>query len=207
METTILLLEDDAIILHTLAMGLQDAGYRTLEADTGETAMRICSEIRPDIALLDMRLPDMSGIDFSRWLTATLDVPFLFLSAYNDSKTVLAATELGAFGYLVKPLDVPQILPTLQTALQRAQEFQVLQRNEHNLRTAFKTNRTINLAIGMLMQIYGKEADEIFDVLRAYCRSNRKKMIEVAELIVEQRQEIDLRLYINSPLSNPSTHR
>jgi response regulator NasT len=200
MKTTILLVEDDRLVLHTLARGLRDAGYRILEADSGEAAIQLCSENHPDLALLDMRLTGMSGMDFARWLKTTLGVPFLFLSAYNDTETVTAAAELGALGYLVKPLDVPQILPAIHTALQRAWEIQELQQAETNLSTALKTSRSISMAIGLLMQRFGTGADETFEALRAYCRSNRKKMIEVADLIVEQRQEIDLTPYLSSHL-------
>jgi response regulator NasT len=154
--------------------------------------MQLCSGHRPDLALLDMRLTGMSGIDFARWLKVTLDVPFLFLSAYGDTETVAAAAELGALGYLVKPLDVPQILPAIHTALQRAREIQELHQAELDLSTALKTSRSVSMAIGLLMQRFGAGADETFEALRAYCRSNRKKMIDVADLIVEHRQEIDL---------------
>lgn len=191
-ETTILLVEDDRLVLHTLARGLRDAGYRILEADSGEIAMQLCSDNRPDLALLDMRLPGMSGIDFARWLKTTLGLPFLFLSAYNDSETVVSAAELGALGYLVKPLDVPQVLPAIRTALQRAAEIQKLHQAELDLGTALKTSRSISMAIGLLMQLNGTGADETFDALRAYCRSNRKRMIDVADQVVERTQDVDL---------------
>ena len=195
---TILLVEDDRLILHTLAQGLSDAGYHVLEAESGEDAIQVCTqENRPDLALLDMRLTGMSGIDFARWLKNTLDVPFLFLSAYNDPKIVADAAELGALGYLVKPLNIPQILPSIRTALQRAGEIQKLQQAEIDLSTAMKTSRTISMAIGLLMERLGAGADETFEALRAYCRSNRKKMIEVAGHIVESRQSIDLTPYLS----------
>ena len=196
METTILLLEDDRLVLQMLALDLADAGFRVLEAETGEMAMRICSDVRPDIALLDMSLPDMSGLDFARWLTASLEVPFLFLSAYNDREIVANAAKLGALGYLVKPLDTQQILPTIQTALLRAKEIVELQKIEVDIKSAFKTNRTINIAIGLLMHRFGRSSDDTFDAFRTYCRNNRKKMIDVAKLIVEQGQQIDLTPFI-----------
>ena len=196
---TILLVEDDPLILLTLAGGLRDVGYHILEADSGEYAMRLCTEVeRPDLALLDMRLTGMSGIDFARWLKKTWDIPFLFLSAYGDPQTVADAAELGALGYLVKPLDIPQILPSLRTALQRAGEIQKLRQTEIDLCTAMKTSRTISMAIGLLMERLGAGADETFEALRAYCRSNRKTMLEVAGQVVENRQQIDLAPYFTA---------
>jgi len=195
-DTTILLVEDDRLVLHTLSRGLHDAGYRILEADSSERAMQLCSDNQPDLALLDMRLSGMSGIDFARWLKTSLGIPFLFLSAYNDTKTVGDAAELGALGYLVKPLDVQQILPAIQTALQRAEEIKQLQQAELDLSTALKTSRSISMAIGLLMQRFGTGSDETFEALRAYCRSNRKRMADLAEQIVEHRLEIDLTTYL-----------
>ncbi|MCX7194222.1 MAG: response regulator [Proteobacteria bacterium] len=192
MKATILLVEDDRLVLHMLSRGLQAAGYDVLEADSGEMAMQLCTASSPDLALLDMRLTGMSGIDFARWLKTTLGVPFLFLSAYNDSETVGAAAELGALGYLVKPLDVSQILPAIYTALQRAGEIKKLQQVESDLNTALKASRGISMAIGLLMQRFGGSADETFEALRAYCRGNRKRMTDVADQIVDRKQEIDL---------------
>ena len=196
MDTTILLVEDDRLVLHTIARGLKAAGFRILEAESGETAMQLCLKNRPDLAVLDMRLADMSGIEFAQWLKSTLGVPFLFFSAYDDLQIVEDAAKLGALGYLVKPLDVPQMLPTIRTALQRAQEIQRLQQAEIDLSTALKTSRSISMAIGLLMQRFEIGADASFEALRAYCRSNRMRMIDVAIQIVERNQMIDLVPYL-----------
>ncbi len=192
MDVTILLVEDDRLVLHTLARGLRDAGYRILEADSAETAMQLCTAQQPDLALLDIRLPGISGIDFARWLKSTPGVPFLFLSAFNDAETVNAAVEMGALGYLVKPLDVLQVLPSIRTALQRAAELKQLHKSELDLGIALKTSRHISMAIGLLMQRFGTNGDETFEALRAYCRSHRKRMSDVAEQVVEHRQVVDL---------------
>ena len=196
MNTTILLVEDDRLVLHTIARGLRAAGFRVIEAESGEAAMQQSLNSRPDLAVLDMRLADMSGIEFAQWLKSTLGVPFLFFSAYDDLQIVEEAAKLGALGYLVKPLDVPQMLPTIRTALQRAQEIQRLQQAEIDLSTALKTSRSISMAIGLLMQRFEIGADASFEALRAYCRSNRMRMIDVAVQIVERNQMVDLDPYL-----------
>ena len=189
--TTILLVEDDRLVLHTLTKGLGDAGFLVMAADSGEMAMQLCSSQRPDIALLDMHLDGISGIDVAKWLK-TMDIPYMFLSAYGDQEIVGAAADIGALGYLVKPLGVQQILPAIRTALKRAEEIQKLQQAELDLSTALKTSRSISMAIGFLMQHFDTSADETFEAFRAYCRSNRKRMVDVAEQIVELNQEVDL---------------
>jgi response regulator NasT len=195
---TILLVEDDRLILHTLASGLRDAGYGVLEADSAECAVQICLESRPDLALLDMRLPGMLGADFAVWLKNSLDIPFLFLSAYGDSETVKRASEVGALGYLVKPLDISQILPSITTALLRGQEIRKLRLAEVNLCTALKTSRSISMAVGLCMEKYGIGADASFEVLRAYCRSSRTRIPDVAEQIVMGAPGIDLSPYLEN---------
>ena len=198
MEAKILLVEDDRLVLYSIARGLRDAGFEIIEADSGEMAMQLCSNNRPDLALLDMHLPGMSGIDIARWLKTTLDVPFLFLSAFSDPETVQTAGELGALGYLVKPLDVAQVIPAIRTGLLRAQEIQKLHQSEIDLNSAIKSSRSISLAIGILMPRFDGDADETFGALRTYCRSNRKRMVDVAEQIVSQNLQIDLAPYFDN---------
>lgn len=202
-HNTILVVEDDRLILHTLAEGLRNAGYHVLEANSGEDAMRLCAQAHPhpypDIALLDMRLPGMSGIDLAKWLKNTMDIPFLFLSAYSDLEAINKAAELGALGYLVKPLDMPQIIPSISMALRRSREMRQLQQTEINLSAALKTSRNISVAIGLCMERFEAGADEIFDALRAYCRDNRCKMADVAAQLVERHREIDLTPYLRAP--------
>lgn len=193
-----MLVEDDRLVLHMLTTGLHTAGFGVQAADSAEMAMQLCAGKRPDIALLDMNLPGMSGIDFAEWLKIENCIPFLFLSAYSDEKTVKAAAELGALGYLVKPLDVSQILPSIHTALKRAEEIRKRHQAEINLNTALKTSRCISMAIGLLMQRFETDADETFEALRACCRSRQKRMSDVADRIIDQRLEIDLRPFLKS---------
>ena len=192
----ILLVEDDRLVMYSLARGLREAGYRVLEASSGEQAIQLCLDSTPDLALLDLKLPGMSGIDFAKWLKTTHAVPFIFLSAYSDTEAVDTASELGALGYLVKPLDVSQVLPTIHTAIRRSKEILKLQKIESDLSSALRASRSTSMAIGLLMYRYKVSEDEAFKVLREYCRSNRNKVVDVAELIIQNNQEIDLMPYL-----------
>jgi AmiR/NasT family two-component response regulator len=196
MNTTLLLVEDDRLVLHTLAQGLRAAGYNTLEAQSPERAMQLAAITRPDLALLDMRLPGMSGIELGQWLKTELGVHFLFLSAYDDAETVETAASIGALGYLVKPLNVQQILPSIRTALLRAGEITRLHQAGVDLTTALHASRNISVAIGLLMERYGTEADATFEALRAYSRSRRMRVIDVADQVVERRADIDFSAYL-----------
>ena len=122
----ILIVDDDRLVLATLGHGLRDAGYRVSEAAEGAAALALVSREKPDLALLDVRMPDISGVKLAERLAAEHGVPFMFLSAYGDPDIIQRATELGALGYLVKPLDVPQIIPSIEAALARSAQIRSL---------------------------------------------------------------------------------
>ncbi|GAO37376.1 chemotaxis protein CheY [Sulfuricella sp. T08] len=181
---TILVVDDDRLILFTLAKGLRDAGYTVIEADSGEQAIEMCADISPDLAVLDIHMPGLSGLEVGQWLKEHTCTPFIFLSAYNDQATMRQATDSGALGYLVKPLDVDRILPTIQAALARAEDMHQLQQSEQHLNMALKSSRDISLAMGILMERNHINQQEAFELLRGSARNQRRKTAEIAVEII-----------------------
>jgi DNA-binding response OmpR family regulator len=113
----ILVVDDDRLVLATVTHGLARAGYEVIDADNGDDAILLAREHRPDLALLDIRMEGKSGFDVADYLRASLGTPFMFLSAFADDATVAQVKALGAVAYLVKPLDIAQIVPTVEAAL------------------------------------------------------------------------------------------
>ena len=113
----ILVVDDDRLVLATVAHGLAQAGYAVIDADNGDDAILLARQHKPDLALLDIRMEGMSGFDVAAYLRDHLRVPFMFLSAFADDETLQKVKALGAVAYLVKPLDISQILPTVAAAL------------------------------------------------------------------------------------------
>ena len=113
----ILVVDDDRLVLATVTHGLAKAGYEIIDADNGDDAILLAREHRPDLALLDIRMEGMSGFDVAAYLRESLQTPFMFLSAFTDEATVAQVKALGAVAYLVKPLDIAQIVPTVEAAL------------------------------------------------------------------------------------------
>jgi two-component system, response regulator PdtaR len=181
---TILLVEDDRLVLFTIAQGLRAAGYSVIEADSGESALEICKNFTPDLAILDMRMKTVSGLDVAKWLNENIPTPFLFLSAYDDHDTVKAATSSGAMSYLVKPVSVPQILPSIRTALARCKEIRKLKDSEQNLTHALNSNREISVAIGILMERRNIGQQKSFELIRQSARDRRRKTTEMAAEII-----------------------
>ena len=115
----ILVVDDDRLVLATLAHGLTEAGYEVIDADNGDDAILLAREHRPDLALLDIRMEGMSGFDVAAYLREYCKMPFMFLSAFSDDDTVRQVHELGAVDYLVKPLDIGHIVPAVQAVFAR----------------------------------------------------------------------------------------
>lgn len=113
---TILVVDDNRLVLATLTDGLTQAGYRVVDADNGDDAMQLAREQRPDLALLDIRMEGKSGFDVARYLRNQCRMPFMFLSAFSDEETVAQVEALGAVAYLVKPLDIRQLVPAVEAA-------------------------------------------------------------------------------------------
>ena len=112
----ILVVDDDRLVLATLAHGLAQAGYEVIDADNGDDAILAAREHRPLLALLDIRMEGKSGFDVAAYLREYLRIPFMFLSAFTDEETVRQVKALGAVAYLVKPLDIHQIVPAVEAA-------------------------------------------------------------------------------------------
>jgi DNA-binding response OmpR family regulator len=116
-KAKILVVDDDRLVLATLTHGLAQAGYDIIDADNGDDAILLARQHRPELALLDIRMEGMSGFDVAAYLRESLQTPFMFLSAFADDATVAQVKALGAVAYLVKPLDIAQIIPTVEAAL------------------------------------------------------------------------------------------
>jgi len=115
----ILVVDDDRLVLATVTHGLAQAGYEVIDADNGDDAILLAREHRPALALLDIRMEGKSGFDVAETLRAAYQIPFMFLSAFADEATLAEVQRLGALAYLVKPLDVGQIVPAVEAAFAR----------------------------------------------------------------------------------------
>jgi AmiR/NasT family two-component response regulator len=187
----ILVVDDDRLVLASLARGLRQGGYRVSEAANGEDAFNVAERTSPDLALLDVRMPGMNGIELGRMLREHAGVPFLYLSAYGQADIVAQAAQNGALGYLVKPLDIAQILPSVETALLRAAEIRALRDKEGQLANALGGSRDVSVAVGLLMERHHVDREEAFEALRARARSARRTLVDVAHEILSSSEKLN----------------
>lgn len=180
----ILIVEDDRLVLAGLSAGLEERGYGVSRTASGEEAIAAVDTARPDLVLMDICLPGISGIEAAQKITEELDVPIIFLSALDTEEVVRQAITLGTLSYLVKPITIKQLVPAVETALARAREMSELKSTEEHLSTALKQSREISVAIGVLMERHEISAEEAFETLRSHARNTRRKTSDVAQDVI-----------------------
>ncbi|MEI8323801.1 MAG: response regulator [Betaproteobacteria bacterium] len=173
-----------------MADGLIDAGYAVTTADSAEEAESwLAGGERPDLAILDVRMPGRGGLYLAQRLRELDHIPFIMLSAYSDAAIVEEATRHGALGYAVKPLDIPQLIPAVEAALARANELQGLRETRQQLQRALDAERNISVATGIYMMQYRLRRSEAFNVLRDAARKQRRKLADMADEIVTAHED------------------
>lgn len=192
-KASILLVDDDRLILATMAAGLVHAGYSvntTESVDEAETWLE--NNPRPDIAIIDINMPERSGLELPERLNKLDHIPFIFLTARSEPDINIQANALGAMAYLVKPIDSQQLIPAIQTALSRAQDFKLMKSQQQQLQTALDGDRSVSIAIGIIMDQYRINYDDANAMLRNNARSKRLKLIDLAISIINSRENLNL---------------
>lgn len=176
-----MVVDDDRLVLATVVAGLRQAGFEIIEADNGDDAILMARRHRPRLAILDMRMQGKSGMDVARYLAANTTTGFMFLSAFGDAEIVAEAQRLGALGYLVKPIDVNQIVPAVQAALARLEPDSGAPPRAD--RAAGSRDQMV--AIGILMERLRLDYDRALEALRTQARTEDRTVAELAGSMVE----------------------
>lgn len=176
----VLVADDNREDLDTICNGLRAAGYEILQASDGEQAERLAHEHRPDLTILDLRMPLKDGFEVAMSLRAA-DLPFISLTSYADEEMVQRVTDAGALAYLVKPLDIEQLVPAVQSALSRAGELRQMRDAMEQMDKALSQSREISMVVGIFMERCNLTPIQAFDALRDEARSQRRKIAELAQ--------------------------
>lgn len=192
----ILVVDDDRLVLATLTHGLAQAGYEVLDADNGDDAILIARQHRPDLALLDIRMEGMTGFDVAGYLRDYLQLPFMFLSAFADEATVAKVKELGALAYLVKPLDIHQIVPAVEAAFANRPARLAAVATSASAAPAVDAAASLEvveaMALGVLMHRYSLTRAQALSRLERMAGEQKIDLGEQARRIVEAVEQLAL---------------
>ena len=184
-RTRIIIADDESLIRMDLREMLSNLGYLVVgEVGDGRSAVNLARELRPDIVIMDVKMPDMDGIEAAKTLTEEQIAPVILLTAYSQQDLVERAKGAGVVGYLVKPFKEPDLTPAIEVALARFKEFQALRQEVADLQLAFETRKLVDRAKGILMDTQGLTEADAFRKIQKMSMNLRKPMKEVAEAII-----------------------
>jgi AmiR/NasT family two-component response regulator len=184
-RTRILIADDESLILMDLREMLTNLGYLVVgEANDGRSAVNMARELRPDVVIMDIKMPDMDGIEAAQVLTAEKVAPVLLLTAYSQQDLIERAKEAGVVGYLVKPFRESNLAPAIAITLSRFQEFQTVQKEVEDLKEALETRKVVDRAKGILMDSQGLSEQDAFRRIQKMSMNTRRPMKEIAEAII-----------------------
>lgn len=184
----ILVVDDDRLVLATVTHGLSQAGYEVIDADNGDDAILLARQHKPDLALLDIRMEGKSGFDVAAYLRE-YDTPFMFLSAFSDDQTVEQVKALGAVAYLVKPLDIGQIVPTVEAAFatvaSRSAQHAATPPAPRQPASNDAISDLVAIGVGILMHRYSLPRAEALARLHKLASSDGRTVHDQAERLIE----------------------
>ncbi|MEX8519149.1 MAG: response regulator [Leptothrix sp. (in: b-proteobacteria)] len=198
----ILVVDDDRLVLATLAHGLAHAGYEVIDADNGDDAILLAHEHRPELALLDIRMDGLSGFDVAAYLREHLRIPFMFLSAFSDEATLARIKSLGALDHLVKPLDIAQIVPAVERAFAQVRARQVGAGSAPAAAASRAASgpaagddplaQPIAIAVGIVMHRYSLRRHEALERLRRLAQQEGRSVEASAQALVAALEQLAL---------------
>ncbi|MGZ4592129.1 MAG: ANTAR domain-containing response regulator [Actinomycetes bacterium] len=183
----VVIAEDEALIRLDLKEMLEEEGYSVVgEAGDGETAVLLAEEHRPDLVVLDVKMPRLDGISAAERIAAARIAPVVILTAFSQRDLVARAREAGAIAYLVKPFTKSDLLPAIEIAMSRYDELGALEREVADLRGRLETRKLVDRAKGVLQRRFGLDEAQAFRWIQRASMDRRMTMREVAEFVVRE---------------------
>jgi two-component system, response regulator PdtaR len=181
----VVIAEDEAIIRLDLRETLEEEGYEVVgEAGRGDTAIELIRELRPDLAILDIKMPGMDGLEVARHISEERICGVLILTAFSQREIIEEARDAGALAYLVKPFQKSDLIPAIEVAIGRFREMQTISGQRDKLEEQLASRKSIDRAKGILMDEAGMKEQEAFAFIQRTAMSERAKMRDVAERII-----------------------
>lgn len=181
----VLIADDDPIIRLDLKQMLENLDHEVVgEAEDGQAALDMARDLKPDICVLDVKMPVMDGIDAAHALTEEHIAPAILLTAYSDKELIDRAKDAGVFGYLVKPFKPSDLSPAIEVARSRYEQNQHLSKEISDLSERLEARKLVEKAKGILMRSHDLSESEAYRRIQVQSMNARKSMKEVAEAII-----------------------
>ena len=182
----VLIADNESIIRMDLKELLEEAGHEVVaEAVDGLKAVELTRKHKPDLVIMDIKMPEMDGIAAAKIISNEKLAPVLLLTAYSQKEIVEKAKDSGVLAYLVKPVKESNLFPAMEIALSRFQEYLEIEQELLDLRNSLETRKILDRAKGLLMDAYNLSEQEAFRRIQQYSMAKRKSIHEVAESIIE----------------------
>ena len=184
-QTRVVIADDESIIRMDLKEMLSGLGYLVVgEAGDGLSAVNLGRELKPDLVIMDIKMPDLDGISAAKILTEERIAPVLLLTAFSQTELISGAKDAGVVGYMVKPFRETDLAPSIEIALSRFKEYRAIEKEAHNLRDTLETRKLVERAKGVLMDTQELREAEAFRKIQKLSMNTRKSMREIAEAIL-----------------------
>jgi len=188
-QTRVVIADDESVIRLDLKEMLQSLGYLVVgESGDGESAINLARELKPDVVIMDIKMPGTDGIQAASILTRERIAPVLLLTAFSQTELIDRAKAAGVVGYIVKPFREGELVPAIEVAMARFREFRELEQEIGDLKETLETRKLVERAKGILMEGQGLKEPEAFRKIQKLSMNSRKSMKEVAEAIVLAQQ-------------------
>lgn len=184
-QLRLVIADDESIIRMNLRETLVGLGYLVVgDAGDGVSAIHLARELRPDLVIMDIKMPKLDGIQAAKVLTEEKIAPVLLLTAYSDRELVERARDAGVVNYIVKPFREAELLPAIEIALARFAEFNSMATELGDLKDTMETRKLVERAKGVLMDTQGLKEQEAFRKIQQLSMNTRKSMREIAQAIL-----------------------
>lgn len=181
----ILIADDESLRVMSLKGQLETIGHKVVaEAANGKEAVHLAQELKPDLAILDIKMPELDGIEAAKQIMTERPIPIILLTAYSEQELAERAAEANVSAYLMKPVSEHDLLPAIALAVQRFKEFQSLHQEVDNLRDALETRKLVERAKGILMRRLNLTEEEAFRRMQRRSQNENKKLGEIAQAII-----------------------
>jgi response regulator NasT len=181
----VLVAEDESITRLGLSRILEDAGHHVVDAPDGRRAVTLARQTKPDLALLDIKMPKLDGLEAAQRIYQERPTPIVLLTAYGDRDLVEQAKSLPIMAYLIKPIKEKELLATLEVVTARFAEFEWMHQQTVELKEELATRKLIERAKGILMRREGLSEEEAYHRIQHQARSERRSMRDVAEDVLQ----------------------